>query len=341
MTDGNGLLLEALGSLAESVGEWDVALTAGKEAVQRPGGDRVRALVRASTAAHVLGRPDEGEQLFADAKEIEDSHPLVLLREVRLEEHGQQRLNILARVEPRNERQQASLKAETAAALGLLDRFEEADEALSEARQVRVDLSRIDEVEAELAVRRNRRVSLRGEQPDIPGLLRAAKVFQKLRDEHRAIGVYQASVMYTTQAADAYINAGRLDEAGRLLEQDALLAEELTVPSGREQLAEAAVNAQRPDLVDELLPDEFVKDDAGRLIRAMATVHAGSADDALEMVPALDRLVEGGELAIPGSGSAPDCRRRVWGGMERGSRAGCRRAGTRSRGCVQGEVLRA
>jgi hypothetical protein len=303
VTDGNGLLFEALGSLAESVGEWDVALRAGKEAVQRPGGDRVRALVRAFTAAYVLGRPDEGEQLFAEAKEIEDTHPLVLLREVRLEEDGQRRLDILARVEPRNEKEQTSLQAETAEALGLLDRFEEADEVLSEARQARGDRSRIEEVEAELAVRRNRRVWLRGEQPDVAGLLRAAKVFLKLRDEHRAVGVYQASVVYTTQAADAYIKAGHVDEAGRLLEQGAVLAEELATPSGREQLAEAAVNAHLPHLVDELLPDEFVKDDAGRLIRAMATIHAGSADDALATVPVLDRLVEAGELdfqaAIP------------------------------------------
>jgi hypothetical protein len=293
---GTGLLLEAVASLAESTAQWDVALRAAEEASQRAGGDRVRVLVRASIAAYVSGKADEGDELFATTKDIERDHPSVLLREVRFEQDGDKRLSILARVEPRNEHQRGSLKGETAEALGLLGRFEEADKALSEAKALRVAQSRIEEVESELTVRRNRAPWSRGEQVDVAGLLRAAQVFLKLRDEHRELGAFLGSVAYIGRAADAYIKADHVEDAGRLLERGAVLEEELVAPGGRELLAEAAINAQRPDLVDELLPQDLVTDDAGRLIHAMSVVHSGSSEEVRDIMPLLDRLVAEGSL---------------------------------------------
>lgn len=67
--EGSGLLWETLAATAEGTGQWELALDAWREAVDRPAADRTRALVRASTAAYVLGKGEEGERLLSRAEE--------------------------------------------------------------------------------------------------------------------------------------------------------------------------------------------------------------------------------------------------------------------------------
>jgi tetratricopeptide (TPR) repeat protein len=132
--------VETLAAVAEGTGQWEVALRASEEAAERAGGDRVRSLVRASIAAYLAGKPEEGEALFERAKGIEPDHPSVLFREARLAEDGETRLSILERVEPANDSQRASLHAERAEAFGMLGRYDEAERDVAEGKEIGVDL---------------------------------------------------------------------------------------------------------------------------------------------------------------------------------------------------------
>jgi len=291
--EASGLLVETLAAVGEGTGQWEVALCASEEAAERAGGDRVRSLVRASIAAYLAGKPEQSEALFERAKGLEPEHPSVLFREARLEEDGEKRLSILERVEAANNSQRASLHAERAEAFGMLGRYDDAERDVAEGKELGVDLFRLEEVEAELAIRRNTPAWLHGERVDVPSLLRAADVLVKRRDEHRELRAFQGSVSFITRAVDAYLRADRTVEAASLLEPRALLEAELAAPLAREQLAEAALNAQRPDLVDQLLPEGRVPGEVARLMRATAVVQAGPEDAVREVLPVLDGLVDG------------------------------------------------
>jgi len=296
--NGSGYLWAAIAAIAESHGLWEQAQQAWEFAADRPGGDRARALMRARLAAGVLGREERAAELLAQARSVDPNHPLVLIDDAREEEDGERRLETLGQAEPREARYEAMLHAERAAALTVLERFDEAETEADQAKTAAPDLGRAREVEAALVVARERIKWLAGHAVDREALLRAGQELIALRDEHRELKAYGGGVSFLVAAADAYWLADAPEETARLLAPKALPAEELDLPLARRFLAEAAIRVGHPAYALEILPESDVTDDGDRLIRAAAASFVGEQRALKEASGVLDELVaDGGPLA--------------------------------------------
>jgi len=250
--------------------------------------------VRARLAAGVLGREPRAAELLAEARKVDPAHPLVLIADAREEEDAERRFAAVARIQPRETRQEAMVRAESAAALTELERFDEAEEEARLAREAAPDFGRAREVSASLVVARSRRAWLAGQAVDREALLKAGEELIALRDEHRELKAFGGSVSFLVAAADAYWLADTPEETARLLAPDELLAEELELPQARQLLGEAAIRVGHPAYALAILPESEVTGDVDRLIRAAAASFVGDREALEEAIQVLDGIVSGG-----------------------------------------------
>jgi len=298
VASGSGRLWAAIAAIAESYGHWKEAQDAWEKAADRPGGDRVRALLRARVAARVLGRQQRADELLDVARQVDPAHPLMLIEDAREEEDPQHRFAALARIETRETRHEAMVRAERAAALTRLERFDEAAEEVRLAKAAVPDFGHAREVGASLTVARYRKKWLAGQGVNREALLEAAEELIASRNEHRELKVYGGSVFFLAAAADAYWLADTPEETARLLDPKELLPEELEVPQARQLLGEAAIRVGHPEYALEILPESEVSDDVDRFIRASAASFVGDRGALDDATDTLDVLVAaGGPLA--------------------------------------------
>jgi len=218
----------------------------------------------------------------------------VLIADAREEEDAERRFAAVARIQPRETRQEAMVRAESAAALTELERFDEAEEEARLAREAAPDFGRAREVSASLVVARSRRAWLAGQAVDREALLKAGEELIALRDEHRELKAFGGSVSFLVAAADAYWLADTPEETARLLAPDELLAEELELPQARQLLGEAAIRVGHPAYALAILPESEVTGDVDRLIRAAAASFVGDREALEEAIQVLDGIVSGG-----------------------------------------------
>jgi hypothetical protein len=302
LKDGSGLLWEVLAASAEGVGLWAAALTAWEEAFERPGSERARALVRATTAAFIAGERERAEELFAEAEELDAEHPVVLFAKALRVEGPEEALAILESLEPRKESHGAMREARKAVPLAELGRFEEAEAALKAAVEGDVAELELRERRADVAVQSSKPSWLRGRRNDVKALEDAAEVYLELRDKHRELHAHEGAVAYLSHAVDALLYSGQLRRAIELMSPDALSDEELATPNARTMLAEQLTKAGDPGTALALLEPIEDPGDEVLLVRAIARsrlVEDLDEEELEQTLELLDRLLSEGPHRHP------------------------------------------
>jgi predicted nucleic acid-binding protein/tetratricopeptide (TPR) repeat protein len=284
---------EAAGRLAESVGRMAQAQRAYERAADHPAvGDRVRQLVRASSAAAAREDHAREKELMDAARTEDDQNPAVLLRDARDSEDPDATLEQLDRIVAVDDDQAASVEIVRVEALMSKRDFGQAREALARVRSLQTDERGADELEANLVIT-EAQVGLPDdhEAPPEP-MLAAAQTFVRLANEMRDQERWYGVAILTGRAIVAFALAGSSGEASQLLDEAMRDDRLLTTVEARRLLASGALLLQRLDDVLVLVPQSG--DETDRLDRAAAHVMSGDPARGAGQVDELTELMNAG-----------------------------------------------
>lgn len=291
LESGSAQLWVSAARVAQRGNHYEEAEAAFVRAADHPGvDDRVRQLMRASSMARVRGDDTHGQELLAQAQALSPRHPAVLVAEARQSEDADVMIGFLEGVEGLDDAQTAEVQATLCGAYLTKGELEKAREALAIAREADARSVGVREMSAMFALEIARRSLSDDRQPDRRSLVEAGEQFAELVREVLDEARPDEAGAVAVRAIEAFLLA---DEGGRADDLFALLLDEPRTYRDSEtakRLGEAAVHAQRADLVDRFLPDD--SDEIARLFRAEATV-LRSQEGRHASVEALRELMRG------------------------------------------------
>lgn len=289
---GSGELWDALGRLAMSAGAFADAETAFLRAEAAGDADeRVARLVRAHDAAKADGRAADAAGHLANAEKIDPtvfSFRLATIADADLDDDV--RLARLDELEPTTAGEIAAHRRARADALAAAGNHEEAlkviDELLAEDPDSLFGLDRKAGIKW---VQQGTRLEA-ALAPDWHALREAAALSLELRDRLLDRGRTAESGALLGRAADCLALAAEREQAADVLA--GARPEERAHPAVRHLLAQAAMHARRPDLVEGLLGDEDAWTDEDRSLAAGALLVSEDPEDVRRALTIADDLWE-------------------------------------------------
>lgn len=300
-----------LARVAGILGLWRAAQHAYEAMAERPGADRARALMGASGAAVYAGHAKAAAALHERARSIQPDHPVVRLVEISKEKDSATRLALLDELgEPTEDEDRGLALAVRALALLAAGRVDDAEPLARAAIEAAPEIAAVREAPLAVTLARNRALHTARQATQRRKLLQAAEEYRRLRDELREACRFGESAEMLQRVAECQTLADRPDLARlTILEvrSEELAAQEVTL-----LIAQAAFNADDPNLAEDILRHYTGDHPAAELMRAQTMLR--DPDRRAEGIAILDARVAKADdraarlrlmAAVPRTGDVP------------------------------------
>ena len=258
--------------------------------------DRVRQLVRASAIARIRQDEERADELLASAREISAIHPAVLLADARSHDDAESIIQTLDGVEGQDPTQTAEIQATLCGAYLTHGDETKALAALNAAREADPDGISTREMSAIFALETARSRLFDDIEPNRRDLLEAGEQFASLMTEMLEGERPREAGAIGGRAVDAFVYADERQRADATLAALLEHPETFADPEVGRRLAEAALHAQRPELVAQFLKDDT--DEVSRLISAEADIKLAGSDGTAGAAELTVLMQEAGDDAI-------------------------------------------
>jgi hypothetical protein len=296
LADGDWRLWRLVALIAEKAGAWRAARDAWKGAAAREPDDPVALLCSAAACAGIEEDRGSKEKLLDRARSIDPTHPRIALAEIDQGAPGPERIDLLSRIEARDDDTRIHLAAHRALAALLVPDLDLAAEELEVLTGLAPDGATTQAVAINLTVQRGRIMRVAGMPLDANGLAEAGDKALRLRDALLEQKRFEESGRLLMLAADS---AALMDERTRAAD---LIREadpaELAAPEIREVLASAAAGRALDFRLGLELIEPAPDSPEKRLIEAECLEEVGTPDQREAALRTLEEIVsEGGSHA--------------------------------------------